>query len=175
MATIEWSVRKETFNPDKNYFNIDHVDVSRETSAEEDRLAKLACRYNTCAGWLIGVGVIGALLGGSALGALELWIWCVLTFAFCIGCIITGCVLLNEAQRYDTQRDKYIKEHDVWRTPEVIAVEEYNKEQQLIADKWRAEHPLEEKIRACLLDPKSSVDVANLARFYAIEYLKEVK
>jgi hypothetical protein len=175
MAIIEWSVRKETFNPDKNYFNIDHVDVSRETSAEEDRLAKLACRYTTSAGWLIGVGIIGALFGGSALGALELWIWCVSALAFCIGCIIAGCALLNEAQRYDMQRDQYIKEHDVWRTPEVIAVEEYNKEQQSIAEKWRAEHPLEEKIRACLLDPKSSVDVANLARFYAIEYLKEIK
>ena len=172
---IEWSVRKETFNPDKNYFNIDHVDVSRETSAEEDRLAKLASRYTTCAGWLIGVGVVGALLGGSALGALELWWLFGFAFAFFIGCIFTGCMFLNTSQRYDSQRDRYIKEYDVWRTPEVIAVEDYNKEQQLIAEKWRAEHPLEEKIRACLLDPKSSVDVANLARFYAIEYLKEVK
>ena len=172
---IEWSVRKETFNPDKNYFNIDHVDVFRETSAEEDRLAKLASRYTTCGGCLVGVGVVGALLGGAALGALELWWLFGFVFAFFVSCIFIGCMFLNTSQRYDSQRDRYIKEHDVWRTPEVIAVEEYNKEQQLIAEKWRAEHPLEEKIRACLLDPKSSVDVANLARFYAIEYLKEVK
>jgi len=49
----------------------------------------------------------------------------------------------------------------------------YNDKQKKIAETWRAEHPLEEKIRACLRDPMSSVDIANLARYYAEEYVKE--
>ena len=36
MAIIEWQQKKETFNPEKNYFDITYEKVSRETSDEED-------------------------------------------------------------------------------------------------------------------------------------------
>ena len=39
----------------------------------------------------------------------------------------------------------------------------------------RAEHPFEEKIRACIKDPNSSVDIADLARYYALDYLKGIR
>jgi len=174
MAIIEWQERKETFNPEKNYFDITCEKVSRETSEEEDRLKRLSDRLDTW-GIILGVFFAGtAFIGGIALGTLELWIaFCIVFFGSLVGIVISLNVLLNKAQEYEIELDKYIKEHDVWNTPEVEAVRQYNKEQQEIADKWRAEHPLEEKIRACLLDPKSSVDVANLARYYAEVYLKE--
>ena len=174
MATIEWRVRRETFNPEKNYFEIDYVDVSRETLKEEDRLSR---NIDRCTNWGATLGVLGVLIGlfgAPVFGHFEMW-WACIAILVCsvISTILGFCILLNKSTAYGEALDKYVKEHDVWNTPEVQAVKQYNKEQNEIAAKWRAEHPLEEKIRACLLDPKSSVDVANLARYYAEEYLKE--
>lgn len=174
MATISWQQKRETFNPEKNYFNIDYVEVSRETSEEEDRLSKLSMRYFNWGLTLCVIFTCGALLGGIALGTLNLWIAFIIVVPLCIaGILFSSCYLMNKSTDYENEVDRYLKEHDVWTTPEVEAIKQYNKEQNEIAEKWRAAHPFEEKIRACLLDPKSSVDVANLARFYALEYLKE--
>lgn len=174
MALITWQEKKETFNTEKNYFDITYEKVSRETSAEEDRLERLSNRLYA---WGLLLGVLFsfiALFGCVALGALGLWLAFWIVFTVCIaGIIISLTVFLDKGQEYAIKLDKYIEEHDVWTTPEVKAIRQYNKEQQEIAAKWRAEHPLEEQIRACLLDPKSSVDVANLARYYAEVYLKE--
>ena len=95
-----------------------------------------------------------------------------------IGCLI-GCLIFanvvccpKEQEWADIHR-KWHDEHDEELWAEAIRpIKEYNEEQKRIAEAWRAEHPLEEKIRACLLDPISSVDVANLARYYAEVYLK---
>jgi hypothetical protein len=174
MATIEWQQKKETFNTEKNYFDITYVTVSRETSEEEVRLERLSSRYDTW-GMIIGIfGIILGLFGCSSLGALGLWLaFCIAAVVSISSMIIGFVVLLNKGLDCDRKLDKYLKEIDVWNTPEVQELERYNKEQNEIADKWRAEHPLEEKIRACLKDPMSSVDIANLARYYAEEYIKE--
>ena len=174
MATREWQQRKETFNPEKNYFDITYVDVSRETSAEEDRLIRLSNMFDILA---IVFGVLGALclLFGSAIfGAFEMWPAVLINFiSSAVSIIIALTVFLQLSWKYESQYERYLKVNDVWNTLEVLEIKRYNKEQNEIAAKWRAEHPLEEKIRACLLDPKSSVDVANLARYYAEAYLKE--
>lgn len=174
MAIIKWQVRRETFKPDKNYFYVDTVEVSRETSEEEDRLNKLSSRYDVC-GVAIGIlGIVICLFGSISLGALHLWAACGISLVVGILSIFIGfCVLINKGLDCDRKLDKFQREHDVWNTPEVQEIERYTKEQNELAAKWRAEHPLEEKIRACLLDPKSSVDIANLARYYAETYLKE--
>lgn len=171
MATIEWQERKETFNPEKNYFEITHVDVSRETSEEEDRLSRNRERYYNWGAALGTFGIIGGLFGGAALGALGLWLAFCIVFPTCIACILVGLVfLMNKGTKCDEALDRYIKEQDVWVTPEVEAVRQYNKEQQEIANKWRAEHPFEEQIRQCMLDPKSSVDIAKAAIIYVEKY-----
>lgn len=174
MAIVEWQQKKETFNPDKNYFEITCVNVSRETSEEEDRLERLSSRYDT---WGIVVGIFGIVLGlfgCSSLGALGLWLaFCIAAFISISSMIIGFVVLLNKGVDCDRKLAKYLKDNDVWTTPEVQEITRYNAEQHEIALKWRIEHPLEEKIRACLLDPKSSVDIANLARYYAEEYIKD--
>lgn len=176
MATTEWQVRRETFNPEKNYFDIDCVMVSRETSEEEDRLERLSSRYDTF-GIIIGIfGIILGLFGCSSLGALGLWLaFCIAAFISISSMLIGFGVLLNKGLDCDRKLDQYLRENDVWNTPEVQEIERYNKEQNDFAAEWRAAHPLEEKIRACLLDPKSSVEVANLARYYAEVYLTEKK
>ena len=174
MATREWQQRKETFNPEKNYFDITYVDVSRETSAEEDRLIRLSNMFDILA---IVFGVLGALcllFGSAAFSTLNMWPAFWINFiSSAAGVIIALAVFLKLSWKYDEQHERYLKTHDVWNTPEVLEIKRHNKEQSEFAAKWRAEHPLEEKIRACLMDPKSSVDVANLARYYAEAYLKE--
>lgn len=174
MAIIEWQQKKETFNPEKNYFEITYETVSRETSEEEDRLEKLSGRFDTW-GMIIGIlGIVICLFGSSSLGALRLWVACGISLVVGISSIFIGfCVLLNKGLDCDRKLAVYQREHDVWNTPEVQEIKRYNEEQKKIAEAWRAEHPLEEKIRACLLDPKSSVEVANLARYYAEVYLEE--
>ena len=85
---------------------------------------------------------------------------------------IFGCKLLSKtADRHQAIVYTYYEENDVWNTPLVKEIKAYNAEQELIAAEWRTKHPLEEKIRACIKDPKSSVEIADLARFYAKEYL----
>lgn len=174
MAIREWQQKKETFNPDKNYFDITYVDVVRETSGEEDRLEKLSGRFDAW-GMIIGIlGIVICLFGSSSLGAMHLWVACGISLVVGISSIFIGfCVLLNKGLDYDRKLVMYQREHDVWNTPEVQEIKRYNKEQNDFAAEWRAEHPLEEKIRACIKDPYSSVDIANLARYYAEEYLKE--
>jgi amino acid permease len=174
MATTEWQQKKETFNTEKNYFDITYVTVSRETSEEEIRLERLSSRYDTW-GMIIGIfGIILGLFGCSSLGALGFWLAFCITAVVSISSMIIGFfVLLNKGLDCDRQLDKYLKENDVWNTPEVQELERYNKEQNDFAAKWRADHPLEEKIRACIKDPMSSVDIANLARYYAEEYIKD--
>ena len=74
MAIREWTQQKETFNPEKNYFDVISVKVSRETSEEEDRLERLSKRIDA---WGVGLGVFfagTALIGGIILGTLEFWI-----------------------------------------------------------------------------------------------------
>lgn len=174
MAIREWQERKETFNPEKNYFDITYENVSRETSAEEDSLERRSDRLNTL-GIILGIFfILTALFGGIILGSLKFWVaFCVVFFGSIAGIVISLYVLLGKAQEYEIALENYTKEHDVWNTPEVQEIKRYNKEQNEFAAKWRADHPLEEKIRACLLDRESSVDIANLARYYAEEYLKE--
>lgn len=174
MATIEWQQRKETFNPEKNYFDIAHVTVSRETSKEEDRLSCKAGRFSS---WGVSLGVIctlGILFGGGSLAALRLWPAFCIVFPTCvIGLTIALAVFLNKAQAYENALDQYHKDHDVWTTPEVEEIRKYNAEQQEIANKWRAEHPFEEQIRQCLLDPRSSVDIAKAAIIYVENYFNK--
>ena len=174
MATVEWQQKKETFNPDKNYFDITYETVSRETFEEEDRLERNSSRCFSWGAGLTTFGIFVGLIGGAVFGGLEIWPAFIAVVALCGASILVGTVgLMNKGQKYSEMLERYVKEHDVWGTPEVQEILNYNKEQNEIAAKWRAEHPLEEKIRACLLDPKSSVDVANLARYYAEVYLKE--
>lgn len=174
MATVEWQQKKETFNPEKNYFDITYVTVSRETSEEEDGLEKLSDRFDAW-GMILGFfGILLGLFGCSSLGALGLWLaFCITAFISISSIIIGFVVFLNKGLDYDRKLDMHQRKYDVWNTLEVQEIKRYNKEQNDFAAEWRAEHPLEEKIRACLLDPKSSVDVANLARYYAEVYLKE--
>ncbi len=183
MSTVSMQISKETFVPEKNYFKCETVTVTRKETREEIEL------WNRTVTWS-NRGFVSIALG------LLLAITCFITFGCLISAFqhplyyfgagfgavsfITGFALAygvfwpreNECSEiYRQWKDEHEKELWAEATKEI---QEYNDEQRKIADAWRAEHPLEEMIRACIKDPKSSVDVANLVRYYAEEYIKEI-
>jgi hypothetical protein len=90
------------------------------------------------------------------------------------GIIFANAVCWPNEQKYSEELLNYRQEHEEELWAEATKdLKVYNEDQKRIAEAWRAEHPLEEKIRACIKDPMSSVDIANLARYYAEVYIKE--
>ena len=181
MATIYQYFEKDTFEPEKNYFSTEKVRYSRQETDSELQLHEQASKWSCigfhCIGWgcLIGLifmlafGVLGSLFSswyyiGAAVGA----------FSFIGGIIFANATCWPKEQKYLEELQNYRNEHEeeLWLsgTEDLRA---YNEEQKRIAEAWGAEHPLEEKIRACIKDPMSSVDIANLARYYAEEYIKD--
>ena len=182
MATVYKYFDKDTFEPEKNYFSTEKVKCEREETAEEVRLDDLSYKWTSIGwnsiGWGCLIGFISALAFGMIGGVTENhWFYFPAVFGVVlfIGSIIfANIVCWPREQKYAEQRREYHKEHEdeLWAeaTTELRA---YNDEQKKIAEAWRAEHHLEEKIRACIKDPYSSVDIANLARYYAEVYIKE--
>lgn len=173
---------KDTFVPEKNYFSTESVRCEREETAEEERLWDLSYKWTTigwnCIGWGCLIGFIGAITFGCLGGMLEQPLWYIgagLCITLFLGVIIfANAVCWPKEHKYAQEHKAYTKEHEeeLWKEARK-ELDAYNAEQKRIAEAWRAEHPLEERIRACLRDPMSSVDIANLARYYAEEYIKE--
>lgn len=179
MSTITWSVKKKTFLPEKNYFEYENVKVSREESKEESELYDKMMHYDSLAfTWaaILGIGgAFAALIGGSLMinfVSQTLGIFCALFFvAVTFSSIPVFRILSGKSDKYRAAWDKYREDLDVWNTsPSVLEVKAWNEEQERIAEAWRAEHPFEEQIRQCLLDPKSSVDIAKAAIIYVENY-----
>ena len=173
---------KKTFVPEKNYFSIESVKCEREETPEEIELWNRSVTWANRGFAAIGIGVLWSIILCIGFG---LWAnfnpWAYIGVGVGIASFLGGIIFANtvcwprERKAYDIY-SKWREEHDEELWVDIIRpIKEYNEEQQRIADAWRAEHPLEEKIRACLLDPKSSVEVANLARYYAEVYLKDTE
>lgn len=182
MSTVEMYFDKETFEPKKNYFSIEKVKCSRQQTEHETYLSEQSYRWNYLGFLCVGLGCLVGLLFmiiftvlaacfsnwfyiGTAIGTILL-----------VGCIIfANTICWPTEQKYSEELVSYRREHEeeLWAeaNKDLIA---YNEEQRRIAEAWRAEHPLEEKIRVCIKDPMSSVDIANLARYYAEEYINGV-
>lgn len=184
MATVYQYFDKDTFEPEKNYFSTEKVKCERKKTDEEIRLDDLSYKW-TCIGWnSIGwgclVGFVGAIAFGMAGGLTQQHLWyigAVLCMAIFVGGIIfANAICWPNEQKYAKELTKYREDYEkvLW-VAATTELRHYNEEQKKIAEAWRAEHPLEEKIRACLKDPMSSADIANLARYYAEEYLKEIR
>ena len=181
MATIHHYFDKDTFIPEKNYFSTKRVKCSREEDEIEMQLEAESYKWANIGFYGIGIGWLGGIILMVIFGALGYIInpWYDIGTAFgvvfAVGSIIfANVVCWPKEDEYNETLRKYRIEHEdeLW-TEATKDLRAYNEEQIKVAETWRAMHPLEEKIRACLLDPKSSVDVANLARYYAEEYLKE--
>lgn len=176
MATQSMYIDKDTFIPEKNYFKTEKVEVTRNLAKEEVEYQTKAIRWWSAGMWCVFGGLIIALIGCIVFGSYECWVG----FG---ACAIVGIVMIfgglkfcgDKNYEYNALNNKFYKENidRLWQEcAEFVAIQEYNEEQKTIAEAWRFEHPLEEKIRACLLDKNSSVDIAELARYYAEEYIK---
>lgn len=180
MAKIQLVVSKETFIPEKNYFKCEDVRVSREETPKEIELWNNMVNWSNRGFKAIGLGVLLCIILCISFGC-----WsntnplAFIGVGIGIACFIGGIIFAttfcwpkeNEASDiYRKWRDTH--DEELW-AEAVKPIKEYNKEQQELAEVWRSEHPLEELIRACIKDPISSVDIANLARYYADVYIKE--
>ena len=180
MAAIKHQIEKETFVPEKNYFKTEWVSIQRDeteyeliSEAEIDRWSRRGF-ISLCVGVIAGFAM---LLIFGILGSINSW--------FYVGCgagaaVLLGGIMLTHGWFWEKEKELceayniWYKEHENELWAEASAeVKAYNEEQHRIAEVWRASHILEEKIRACIKDPLSSVDIANLARYYAEFYLKE--
>lgn len=181
MAVIFHYFEKDTFVPEKNYFSTEKVQCSRHEDETELNFTEQSYKW-TCIGWnSIGwgclLGIIMMLTFGILGSTFSAWYYIGAGFGF--ASFVGGIIFANavcwpkEAKYLELYREYYTKhEEELWAeaTKEIKA---YNEEQKKIAEAWRAEHPLEEKIRLCIKDPMSSVNIANLARYYAEVYLQE--
>lgn len=183
MVTMYGYFDKDTFEPNKNYFSVEKVKCERQRTEPETRLYTQAYKWSCigfhCIGWGCMIGLIFLIMFSVLASLFSSWFYIgtgVGAVLFVGGIIFANAVCWPNEQKYAEELGEYRHEHEeeLWAeaTKDLRA---YNDEQKRIAEAWRAEHPLEEKIRVCLLDPKSSVDVANLARYYAEVYLMEKK
>ena len=172
-------IEKKTFIPEKNYFKCDDVRVSREETPKEIELWNNIINWTNRGFAAIGIGVLISIIFCIVFGC---WSntnpWAYIGVAFGAASFIGGIIFANavcwpkEHEASDIYRKwKDDHEEELWAEASK-PIKEYNEEQEKIAEAWRAEHPLEELIRACIKDPISSVDVANLARYYAEAYIK---
>ena len=176
-------LEKKTFNPTKNYFVIEEVIIKRPSTTIEKDLSKKIENYSTAGFITIAIGTLLAILCAIIFGVLAdvvhiafgVAAFCGALLLFIGGIIFARQYFWKLEHKYGEALCTYHKEHEqeLWAEYEA-EIKAYNEEQDKIAETWRAEHPLEEKIRACIRDPKSSVEIADLVRYYAIEYLKEV-
>lgn len=181
MSIVYHYVDKETFEPEKNYFSIEKVKVSRNETSEEcelwDRAVKWSCMGFHCIGWGCLIGLIFMITFSVLAACFSDWFYAgtaVGAVLFVGGIIFANAVCWPKENEAHSVFQQYQKDHEeeLW-AEATVEVRAYNEKQHEIAEAWRAEHPLEEKIRACLRDPMSSVDIANLACYYAEEYIKD--
>lgn len=176
-------LEKKTFNSAKNYFDIEEVFIKRPPTDIEKDLNKKIENYSTAGFITILIGIILAIACAIIFGVLAETAHIAFGAAAFVGVLFffVGSIVFARQyfwkleHKYGEELCTYHKEHEeeLWSEYEA-EIKAYNAEQTKIAEAWRAEHVLEEKIRACLKDPMSSVEIASLARYYAVEYLKGV-
>lgn len=173
------NVKKQTFNPNTNYFDIEDVQYERDLTPYEEELWDKREKYSTWGFWSIGIGLLVGLASFITFGSLmSISTWFTLGVIFGVICFVGGFLVAhgyfwkkeqNCAEDIRTFRREH--EEELW-SKELAEVRAYNEEQDRIAEAWRADHPFEEHIRACLLDKNSSVAIADAAKYYVDVYLK---
>lgn len=181
MATINWQVEKETFVPEKNYFKTEWVKISREETAEELRLENERYKWDYRGLLSLITGLFGGFIFLIVFGILgdainPYFYWGCLPGGLLLACGIFlphGWFWEKEKELAYAYQDWY-KEHEeeLWAEARK-EVDAYNAEQHRIAENWRAAHPFEEYIRACIKDPNSSVAIAEAAKYYAERYMNK--
>lgn len=160
--TVKRTMYYPTFNTKTNEF--DYQGVTHERNMiEKERNIKIKY-YLSC--WLfVAMIVIYTLVLILSLAATAVTWWDLIL----IPITIAWAYLISEEIKYCFRlEDKVDSFNDYGFDTEILKWEQITQEQNIIAQEWRAEHPLEEAIRKAQLS-KNSVDIAALARLYAQE------
>lgn len=150
-----------TFNEKKNSFDYKEV-VHKRLMTKRERYIQIKY-YLSC--WLFVVGLVfyvtGLLLSLVTSITLEDLILIPITAIWIY-------LMVKDLKYCFRLEDKVESLNDYGFDTEILKWKQQSQEQNDIAEKWRAEHPLEEAIRKAQLS-KNSVDIAALARLYMQE------
>jgi hypothetical protein len=161
MKTVKRTMYYPTFNAKQNEF--DYKEVTHERAMTDKELTVSIKYYLSC--WLCVATIVVYALGLILSLAIAItWEDLIL-----IPISIAWAYLISEEVKYCFRlEDKVESFNDYGFDTEILQWEQITQEQNIIAQEWRAEHPLEEAIRKAQLS-KNSVDIAALARLYAQE------
>jgi hypothetical protein len=172
MATIYHKIPRVTFDPEKNYFKTELVEVSRQETDYEVELNTKIAEFDLIGSLVCIFGIFGGFLVASIFGCIAAYFNPYFYIGLAIGIVMMLCGFIlptgyfwdkTEGWSCDLRTYYTQNEEELW-AEAVEKIKVYNEEQQKLAEAWRAEHPLEEKIRKCLEDPHSSVDLAMLIK-----------
>lgn len=161
--TLSRAFTYKTFNPNTNDFDNDYKSYHKEVDkATEKRISIIHNVRLACLCMLLPFLIAVFVFGGVSEAVENFW-WAILA---CVGCMLAFAACIFGALALEEKEDDIKQEfRDTTFEQEVDECDEYNKEQQIIADQWRKEHPFEEKIRMAKTRG-SSVDIAEMVREY---------
>lgn len=159
LEKVSMMVERKTFNPDRNAFDIDRVNVVRDKTVEELQIEKKKRRGRIsvalCYIFIPLIWAFGCLFLAVKYSETAVIIWCVSSLVvFILGLTITTEIV--DTCKFKLQCYKENNAEKLWKLPRAY-VDQYNKEQEEIATAWRMSHPVEEAARAFLEDPDNSV------------------
>ena len=140
-------------------------EVSRPMTKQEQKIENRYCRCMGLALISIPFALIASIIYGSVIGNS---LWGLMIIPFAIGEVFFFSTFLNKAFKLE---DAIRHFGDYGFDTEKLIWEGAIEEQKKICELWRAQHPFEEAIRKAQ-ESKSSVDIAELARYYAEHYIK---
>ena len=153
------------FNEEENNFDYNEMEHFRPMTKRELKWHRVHSAF-----WWIGIIIFVTSFVTTAI-CLEInretligWVSLGIMLGSCIIMLIVGRFIVT---KYNSVM---LNAQDIGFDDEILRWEQITYEQNEIAEKWRAEHPLEEAIRKAQLS-KSSVDIATAMREYA-ELLK---
>lgn len=162
MKTVKRTMYYPTFNEKQNTFSYEEFDHERPMSPKE---RKWHIATTILEAILITVFLVGLTL--FIIGACNDWVFLGIPalIAMAVDMVLFTIYHFTIERHYDCIM---LNAQDIGFDDEILRWEQITQEQNIIAQEWRAEHPLEEAIRKAQLS-KNCVDIAALARLYAQE------
>ena len=169
--TINKTFRYDTFNPNTNDFESEYESFTKTVDMATEKKYNLIHNIRWGCICMLLPFLIAAFVFGGISEAVECFWWAILA---CVGCMMAFTACIFTALALEEKEDEIEEQfRDTAFEEEKAECKKYNEEQKAIAEKWRAKHPFEEKIRMSQVRG-SSVDIAEMVRYYA-EYINNGK
>lgn len=162
--TVKRTIYYPTFNEKKNGF--DYTEVTHERPMTEKEQA-IRIKYILCC-WLTVICIAIYAVGLILSLAVSLTAWDLILIPITIIWALAIARIMDYALRLE---DKISGFEDYGFDIELLKWGQQAQEQNLIAEKWRADHEFEELIRKAKLSANCN-DIAQAAKYYADHYIK---